>query len=99
MTSRRAIGFATLMAPPRLRLTPLRCPHWGRDSRLGAVRRRSCVARRGDPPRQQQEAQHRLGVGDFAAIEPAEGILKARGKSLDELAGIESRADVAEVIR
>src|SRR5579864_6389432 len=34
-------GPSPLMVPPRLRLSPLRCPRWGRDSRLGAALRRS----------------------------------------------------------
>src|SRR6266536_3349833 len=44
------LGFvfssAFIGVPPRLRLSPLRCPPRGRDSRLGAALRRECV-----PPR------------------------------------------------
>src|SRR5437867_4048088 len=41
--SARMIG--SLNGPPRLRLTPLRCPRRGSNSRLGAALRRSCPLR------------------------------------------------------
>src|SRR5664279_5220545 len=39
-----------VIEPPRLRLSPLRCPQGGHNARLGAALRRSCRA----PPEDQQ---------------------------------------------
>src|SRR5947207_8893515 len=36
-------GHSVLIGPPRLRLSPLRCPLRGSNSRLGTARRRSFV--------------------------------------------------------
>src|SRR6478609_5059257 len=41
-TSRLGSGPAPLMFPPRLRLTPLRCPRGGAIRGSGAARHRSC---------------------------------------------------------
>ena len=61
-------GPASLMAPPRLRLKPLRCPPRGRCSRLGTARRRSSWLpfRCGRARRRQRMLQRAHAIGKLA---------------------------------
>src|SRR6185437_7830697 len=70
-------GPSPLMVPPRLRLSPLRCPRWGRDSRLGVALRRSWRAcghnRCSTKPRTDCSAS-----GNAAGFEPPACAMSAR---------------------
>src|SRR5689334_8141828 len=70
---------------PTLAASLLRCPRWGRDSRLGAALRRSWREAADRPP--------------VTAVRPDEAIVKARRSSLPELEAIGRNAHAAPVRR